>query len=715
MNTQDNGRGNASGKKETVSAESLIEKLKVHLADKNIPEDVSGSENGRIAVRFFKNGEEDETAPQEENPESEQKLEGLIEQIFEGDVAEVEADIEEESKRKALFEEREAEKRRDFDDADYDLMSIFGYLPGEAEEDASAAGKRRDRKKRIAEVDLSDPQAVAAKRRAYKKRFVLALLAVAGAAILLLLALAADIAPIAGAALPSFLNLVGYPTVALLLYIQVVIVSVAMQYRSFFSGIGSLFRGRFAPSQIYILISLAFIAYYAVLMIIGCDENTLTFIPAYTFTALISAIHTFTELTCEIYSFNVAVSNKEKYVFVKPSEETVREERRMLGGLVDENRNFFVLTKTRLISGFNGRSFATSGKRQSIAYIGTYIIAFTVIFTITAIFRNGLRSALSYGMCALIFTAPAALFFVFGHARLVQSRKLASKGSAIIGEGSFDEFGKPSSIIMTDREIFSEGGKIQLLDIHGYGDVSIDSALGYAAAVFTKLNCCLAGIFTNIATDYEVSEDVEIAAVSDDGIEASVDGIGVMIGKFAYMRKLGMAPKNESAPYETDEFYLYIAVDGKCALRVCLKYSPSAAFIDTVGKLLRKDSNVIIRTCDPNVNMKMLEDLMNIGALSPVRIIKSETDVTAEVDKSDAGIMNPDGIYALSKTLARSVKVRHAMNAGIVLSVISMIFGSAIIVALFAINESGAMIPFYAIAYQMIWMIAVLLVDRLTI
>jgi|GEM_PF-2102105 len=709
MENKDNkGQQNKTPK---VRAGDLLEKLEAHLQEDQIYEQREKIEGG-IEVKYHK-----KSVPREEkngDSESGQTDHGALVELQNDGGPEETADAATESVG-SVGAGDSARSRRSYEDDDYDLMAIFGFEEKSEDEEETETVGDRGKKRKAREIDLSDKAAVNAIMSSYSKRFKYGIFSLIAAVLLFAVSFFIEYSSLVGIPAPFFMNFSSYPKVAALLCLQAVVLAVALQYRQFFRSFRDLFTARMSPEHIFVLMTLALTVYYVLLVVFEGDENTVTFNSVYTLCAIYGIIHELMELTSRIYSLRTAASAKKKYTLVRLTRSQSKEERMMLEKLLREDKDFFALTSTPYVSGYAERSHRISEKRKSILYVLVFVIAFSVIFAFISVNKGSWQEAFRFGISALAFSAPLSLFFVFGHARAVQSRRLASNGSALIGEASFDEHGRPSSIVVSDREIFTGKGRIDLLDVHGYGDMYIDYALGCAAAVFTKLNCPLGVLFSKIAADYSVSADVDIAGVYDAGIEAAVDGAGVLIGKYDFLKKYGAQPLNEGSPFESGDAYLYIAIDRKAALRICFKYVPSPDFIKTVSRWIRKDAGVIIRTCDPNVNMKMLGDLLKINPMNPVRILKSEVDHESVIDRSDSGIIATGGIYNLTKAISGASKVRHAVNAGIALAIVAMLLGAVITATLLAIGSFPAHVTLYIIAYQIFWIIPVLVIDRIMI
>ena len=685
-----------SGKK--ISAGDLLGKIKSHLSDEYIIQDKEEPENG-ISVNYFADGKKSdksgEAVKQDEPKQLPEEKSGGESSISE------------------LYEAREAQElRKKFEDPDYDLMSIFGFEDEDKKESAADTKVREKRELKYREVDLNNVAEISAYTQSCKRRFIGALIAGAGTAMLLLISFIVENAMFFGLPLPSFLKFECYPQVAALLNLQVVLLAAAMQHKQFTEYIKQFAYGIFSPGQLYVLQSLALALYYITLVFVNAGEDTPTFNTVLMTSALLSLLYDLFDVSSGVYSFQVAASKNKKSVLLKLTKSEAQYEREALEKYLGKDESYFAVSEAVHPVGFAAKRHAVSEKRKCIKFMLAYVIVFSAVVFIMAALKGGYLNGAEYGLAAMIFTAPLSLFTVFGHARYSQTKKLHNSRSTVIGERAFDEFGKPSCIVLTDKEMFAGSGRIDVVDIHGFGDQRIDTALACAAAVFGALDCPLGSVFDRIASDYSLSRDVDIASVGENGIEAAVDGIGVLIGKYDYMKKRGVLPSGEPSPYEGGDSYLYIAVEQKAALRIRFRYFVSREFTRSVERLLSKDMNVVIRTFDPNINMNMLDDIMGIGGLSPVRVIKTRSTVTEGSSGEDSAVLASGGTYTLSKVLVSTKKVRNAMNAGIAFAWISLVLGSAITIALYAVGGFSPVVPLYLFGYQLFWLIPTFIIDR---
>ena len=697
--------GNDSKNSKKISAGDLLGKIKDHLNDDYILQDSEEPENG-ISLNYF---EKDKKAKNGENKKKEESSGFLPEE--KGEDSAEKAD---------LYEARETENfRKKIGDADYNLMSIFGFEGDDDNKKESsaepAAYRKKERKLRYPEIDFNDLSQISAYTAACKRRFIGDIFAFVGTALLLLISFFVENASLFGMNLPAFLSFESYPQVAALIYLQVVLLAAAMQYKQFAGYVRQIAYGVLSPGQLYVLLSAVLALYYFTLLFADAGADTPAFNTLLLTSALFSLLYDLLDISSEVYSLRIAATRNTKCSLIKLAKSQAKEEREIIEKYLGKDESYFEVSEAAHPIGFAEKEHSVSKKRKCLKYVLAYTLIFSVIVFIFAAFRGGYVDGASYGLTAMIFTMPFSFFTVFGHARYSQTKKLFGTKSTVIGERAFDEYGKPSCIVMTDKEMFNGNGRIDVVDIHGFGDQRIDTALACAAAVFSSLDCPLGSVFDRIVSDYSVSRDVDIASVSENGIEAAVDGIGVLIGKYDYMKKRGLIPAGEPMPYEGGDCCLYIAVEEKAALRIRFRYFISREFTRSVERLLNKDMTVMIRTCDPNINMNMLEEITGIGGLSPVRVIKTRSGVTDGILGEDSAIFASGGISTLSKVMISTKKVRNAMNAGIAFAVISLVLGTVITIALYAVGGFSPVVQVYLLVYQLFWMLPTLIVDRVMI
>lgn len=682
-------------KKGKISADALLKKLRPYLEEKSIAQEIPQSE---------------------EAPEVKEETTTLTENTSLEEVPEVEEEI----VPLYDFEDEplpvEEEKSPDGEEANYNLMSIFGVDDREIDDGEEQYEEPKKRRLVAKEVDLSDKAQKKEFRAKYVKRYAGGTLGLIVIGVLLLFTLLCESLSALGLALPALFDVRTYTEAALWMSLQIVVLAVALQFKVIIRSVRELTYGQITAGGVFAIYSVVMALYYILLLVFKVRTDVATYNSVYLFAALISLICEMFDVQSVLLSMEIASSEKGKRVLVEPDKKLMENAKALVGKYLPENTPYLMCTEGMKVTDFSQRWTDRNSKRKLTGLMLIISLSVALILGFINIKGEGFYGAVKCTLSTLWFLAPLPLCFSFSHPIFVQNKKLHENGATVIGERSFEQYKAPACLIINDKDMFSGKGSVQLSGIQGYVDSKLELALGYAAAVFTKLDCPLGKVFTDAASDYNISEDVDIAFVSDNGIEGAVEGIPVLVGNYSFIEKHGILPEGESYIYENDDCYIYIAVENETCLRVQLTYTPSREFERTLRALLGRHVNVIIRTCDPNINMKLLERLMDIDSIMPIRIMRIKDSEDAKYSSEECcatGIVTTGGLRTIAGAFGGIGRVSGAVIGGIAVSVALTLVAIAIIVAMsLTTGFSGVISPLLPV-YQLIWCLPVLLIDKI--
>ena len=704
--------------KKTVNAGQLLQKLKPYLQDENI---VSKQEE------YSKDG----------------KGKGFEEESFEGsntDIVEANAQLPEQNEEQYAngeidpeFAEYLANEARmlhgNMDDEDFDLMSIFGVEDGK-EDDGEFEEEEKKEKKKIKEIDFSRQSQVKRAERQYNKRYALSLAGIVGTTLLLIFSLVCEGALALGLRLPAMLDVEHYPQIALLVSVQILVLAVSFQYKLFTRSIKQLFTGKADSGVIFALYSVILLIYYLGMLVFGVKDAVVTYNTVLVLAALFSLVDELFSSDNAATCLKTAGRQGLKHVLVELDKKHSRDARELVGRYLSPNTSYFTVKEAMRVNDFNKRMSDKSTLRRVTPVMMLLSAVISAVLGVLALYKAGAQTGLHFAISAFLMLMPLPLCIIFSHPAYSRNRRLAKSGATVVGERSFEQYKTPACLVIEDKYIFADEGGVHLIGLNGHGEIGVDTAIGYAAAVFTRLDCPLGAVFANTASDYRVSTDVDIAFIDDDGIEAAVEGSSVLIGSADYLRAHRIDPSlddhkdpddDESSLDGYDQRYngmfdVYIAVDKKNVFRITVQYVPSKEFVKTVKTLIKKDVNVVIKTCDPNINMEMLEILTGINSVMPVRILRIKDAEKAKYSFSEecsGGIISDSGISCLAETFSGSAKVSFAMRAGAFFCVLAFVVAAALLFILSASTGYAGFASIVIAAYQLVWMLPVFLLDKL--
>ena len=214
---------------------------------------------------------------------------------------------------------------------------------------------------------------------------------------------------------------------------------------------------------------------------------------------------------------------------------------------------------------------------------------------------------------------------------------------------------------------------------------------------------------------------MEIVSLSENGVEATVDGAQVVIGQGAYMDNQCYNTTYEAGDelYEgdTNKRILYLAKDNVVIAKFYLQYNASADFIYIVRHLAEQGICIAVTTADPGLDSDLLKKNKLDPDTYPIKIIKPimPAETLDRISAYDAGIVSTHDAKGLIKTLIACEKARNIGKTNLAIKLISVLIGAALTVLLTVTGNSDKMLPIYPALYQLFWMIPMYLVSKIYI
>ena len=237
----------------------------------------------------------------------------------------------------------------------------------------------------------------------------------------------------------------------------------------------------------------------------------------------------------------------------------------------------------------------------------------------------------------------------------------------------------------------------------------IDNVIYYTASIYSRLGGPLSDVLNVATADLGKSENTEIISIENNGVEASVDGVHIFLGKIDYLRKNGYVPvvdPDDDAVAGTDTAILYLVCDDVVYAKLYIRYAIDQEFEKMVRVLYSSGICVGIKTIDPNIDDEMLSSRIKLEKY-PVRVLKysSVEERQTESKKVDSGIVSKRSAKALLRTFTLCDKVKHLTKTNLVISSIGMAIGFIITVAVSLLGSVAGIHSVYAALYQLVWLI----------
>ena len=688
-------------------------------------------------------GEEDEALAKLDGQGSEE--EPLPSADFAADIDETDADAshsEETAGEKP--EDADESTLRDIDDTDMQLMLAFGMedelaktvgsekaMELESEYDTRGARyeqeesrqAQRKKKKEETQPEYTSETQNAEIRKKYQKEYQLSLLKLLAGAILTVLIFAFENSSMLGIRLPNALNSSIYPVVHVMADLQLFLLCAVLALPQFLTGWKYLVAGKPTTDSVLSLTVSATLLYHGLLAVTSA-MGTIGVIRMYDLPAALCIMaallgHSL-NLMREIYSFNIVGSKHPKYGLQRMTAEDAEAEIEAFSDFFSREPSIFHIKRAKFVDSFykrmRGATEQTRVIRILLAVCGAASICFMLIqFAL----GKPVTDVLAAGELTLLLCLPISAFFALSYPFYRANKVAYEVGGTIVGEHALEEYSAASAISFEDHEVFPAAG-VKVRSVKTYGSQMIDSVIYTTASLFMKLGGPLADVFAVAVKDHGCYPDVEVHDLVSGGIEATVHGVHVYVGKAGYLVEKGFRPPydREDAAIENkgDLNIMFVAMEEEVAAKMYIQYRIDASFEKTLQQLYRNGMCVGIKTFDPNIDERMLSMRIRVSKY-PVKILRchSVEDMDQVMDRLDSGIVSKRSAKSLMQTYNMCGKVLHALHTGTVLKVIAMMFGFLLISLSAFVSRDFTIGSLFTAIYQLVWSLMVCIIGRLCV
>lgn len=676
-----------------------------------------------------KSTDEFDEKPESTTEYSEEKTEtDFFETVFSGELEDLGAvEIDESMLENELFDEA------DFDETDANIMLAFGMddelekkvgteslnkLKHDAEYETSPEDEIsvKEDEKSEAIKEFVSPAEVKNVFDSYKNEYgksALKLFALIAIAVVLFLY---ENIGIFGGSLPTGLNAEYYPTVYIMVGLQLLFVGFAILYKNVISGFKA-FINKKPTTESYLPIMLGVSAIYSLL---SCFFATGTKIISFHFPVALALVMYVVgkrlDLRREVMTFKIISSKRGKFALEKLDIIDAELEAKAFDKFLPTQPDIFRINKTSFIDGYFRRTKKYSSVKSTLTAFIVGTIACGILGAVIGAFAvGGFEGSVMTGYMAASFATPIIVFFAFSLPMFRSGKVSYQNGSAIVGESALDEYTSASSISFDDREVFPTSG-VKLRSVKVFGSGRLDNVIYYMASVYSQIGGPLCDVLNVATADIGRSKEIEILELDSDGVEATVDGHHLFVGKADYLRHNGYLPVTdpEDEEIETGDVCItFLVCDDEVVGKFYVRYRIDPEFQNTLKSLYRSGICVGIKTVDPNINDEMLGTRIRLTKY-PVRVLKYDdlNDRSRGSDRTDSGIVSRKSVKALLSAFTLCDKTKHITKTNLMICALSIILGLGITLAVAFIGTLSAVASIYAVLFQLFFLVPVYLISR---
>lgn len=373
-------------------------------------------------------------------------------------------------------------------------------------------------------------------------------------------------------------------------------------------------------------------------------------------------------------------------------------------------------SKTEFVSDFIDKSFEDFEPKNSKIEAVLFFVSFAMAI-VYFVFKHSFEASLIYLISALSLICPMLFAFSFATPLFLNSKKTRKHGGVILGSKSASTLNDVQTLIVDDSDIFNAS----LNGIRLYGDSSIDDAILYLNALYSKVGGPLTNLFSDMLSDNIVSlpriDDIYYHDTM--GYSGLIHSKVFVAGNKKLMDHFGV--EVDDSEYEIiyqqkSKHVLFVAYDGKLMGVFLLSYSLSHGVKKAFEICEKNQIAVCIAERDPNVNSKTLfgaytpkeKILFNIISFRTARkcFEKFETQ-----HKSSSLIISRTGIKGLAVALGCCKTLMFAFKTNKVIRILASVLALPLVSFLLFFSDASAYLSAQILIYQLLWSLPILFVS----
>ena len=551
----------------------------------------------------------------------------------------------------------------------------------------------------------------------YKAAYGRSVLCLFGAAVIAVMLFFYENVAALGGTLADAVNPAYYPVVNVMVGLQILLIGFALCYKQVLKGFQSLREKKPTPESFLPILLGVSVLYSVAACFFPAGTKFVTFHFPASLCLVFTMIGERLDLRREIMTFNVVSSKRTKFALEKLELHDAELETRAFDEFLPQSPSIFKINKTAFVDGYFRRTQAYPTLKLVLnAFLPATAVALAVGVLVGAFKFQTWQDAIMLGYTVFSFCMPASIFLAFGLPAFKAAKIAYDMKSAFVGEAAIDEYTTAASISFDDREVFPTGG-VKIRSINVFGSGRIDTVIYNVASVYAVLGGPLSDVLNVVTADFGHSENTEILAIENEGVEALVDEHHLYIGKADYLRQHGYAPISDPDDEEIegggDLNILYLVSDDEVVAKLYVRYRIDPEFEVTLKNLYRSGICVGIKTVDPNINDAMLSTRIRLSKY-PVRVLKYSDVIDSRrgSDRTDSGIVSKKSAKALLRTFTLCDKVKHVTRSNLVVSILTMVVGLILSLAVAMLGTIAGISSVYVALFQLFWLVPVYLLSR---
>ncbi len=424
----------------------------------------------------------------------------------------------------------------------------------------------------------------------------------------------------------------------------------------------------------------------------------------------------------EIFTFKILSSQKKKRALTLAEGSEKLPESEAFAEYLSEDSAVYKIAEADFVDGYFRRKDVkpASYKRLRVLYPAIFGIAVIFAALSAIVMKTGIYESFANGYMTFIVCAPITAFIANELPLYLSSIRAYRNSAAIIGDAAPEMLRNMSVMAFSDNDIFDADG-VMIKGVKIIENNKIENIIYYAASALSLVEGPLARLFKQATLDGKISDEVTLRVLSDNGIDAMIDGKHIVIGTPSYME----AQCFETIYEQNDEYcqgksnkrILYLACDEEMIAKFYVEYNVSSDFIYLVKRLAESGICVSVRTNDPCLDAEALCRGKFAPENYPVKVIKGEKREASDlrVAAAKTGVIGTGTVKGFVKTALLCDRINSVSRTNFVIKAISVGIGAVAMGFLISSGLTAGLWSLYPALFQAFWLIPIYLISRVYI
>ena len=503
------------------------------------------------------------------------------------------------------------------------------------------------------------------------------------------------------------------PTLSIAVSAMVMLVACVFIIWEYVDGAILLFRGTPVPESLMLPATVVPFLYYIVVLVSGGVVLSL-FGFAFCICALICKLQTVFRVLREARTFAVVSKEKPKRSLSALNRENAMPEADVFSAYLSPEAEYHCVKRTLFADDYfkMTNKVAKNKKVLSLFLVASSVIAL-LVFAFAYVRLEQLSAAFSYAVISFFYTIPFSALFLFEIPLLWASFSAAEDNAAIIGEAAIESFATEGAVSFADTDLFPPSD-ISLANILLFRETQMEKMLKYTALVFDEIHSSVSTVIMRSIPGYQLNDEIRIANVYDDGVEAYINQEQVLVGSYEFIKRFGASLPLRYQHKRNGFAQMFTAVSGDVLGKFDIDYVLDPEIPDALTHIAESGYYVAIRTLDPNLTPEFLSDKLDYKNY-PVKLIKVSDDreLLRMRKKVSAPIVTVDKTKSLMKALVLCDKSSFAQTMGMIFAAAGVLTGVGIVIVSILLANTAFISGRAIVLFQLFWLLPIFFVSVL--